>query len=648
MFQNQRTYYKITNEFENHRHYNYKEGLNEFQGTFNKSSNCGYGGLYFAEAGDIFHFLTWGVYYRQVTLCNDSQVVEVTQHMGKKYKTDKFILGPRHEINLEFIERQIQLYKRKYKNIGCLDSLKLCKFLKLVQKNVDKDVLFEYIIKQFHLLFFIHRDYVFLYDLYDIIIAYLQQHYNDFVYIKKAGINTSHILKYMRYANYSQLKQVIELFPANIAYVENPSMELLEICYEQKPFALKRIQNCHHIENFLVENRLIYDLIYLNEIHSKYQVEIMNMDLYNIILISNPCPEVLDMIKNQEELQIYTDLFTNEEYKNNFLIDNCEQSMENFELLTKCAFCDIEKNVQLFIQKLHEFEACICGSFAAICIHNIQDIFIYDNYSDIDIYFNDEEKAYNFGESLKEIEYLRTNTLYYSSYSILGHNIKTIYVHEVIGPNKGNSPKIQIMVIRPHMNTINFLLTFIDIDHCKSVIEFKNNREMLFYKVNRDPLVTNVSEHIFNVFVLFRNNIQKYIENISNPVARKYHSKTITSMNFYMSKVKSRIRKYECRGLTIENIERFKECLQLCLQVIDEYNIENNKSLYNDVHNNVCNDVHNKVDYEEINIEPYIQEQSKPTIVKRSNNIQQLIDEQNDIKQDIVVKKKNKKKCIVS
>ena len=63
-------YYKITNKKENHRGFQYSEGLNILIDDFNNDPNqsCCKGGLYFTDAANIFEFLNYGIYLREITL----------------------------------------------------------------------------------------------------------------------------------------------------------------------------------------------------------------------------------------------------------------------------------------------------------------------------------------------------------------------------------------------------------------------------------------------------------------------------------------------------------------------------------------------------------------------------------------------------
>lgn len=87
-------FYKITNRREKHHGFQYKTGLNIDINLFNPEGECKSGGLYFSDEKNITSFLDIGIYFREVTICDDSKIY--IEH--GKYKTYKFILGERHYI----------------------------------------------------------------------------------------------------------------------------------------------------------------------------------------------------------------------------------------------------------------------------------------------------------------------------------------------------------------------------------------------------------------------------------------------------------------------------------------------------------------------------------------------------------------------
>jgi ankyrin repeat protein len=95
--------YKIINKEMKHNNMEYKEGLNICDQTFNPSGSCTDGGMYFSQE-DILAFLEYGEILFEVELLEDSRVYEDPYFDTKKWKTDKFILKNKREINLETIK----------------------------------------------------------------------------------------------------------------------------------------------------------------------------------------------------------------------------------------------------------------------------------------------------------------------------------------------------------------------------------------------------------------------------------------------------------------------------------------------------------------------------------------------------------------
>src|SRR5260221_13200643 len=89
-------YYKITNKEENHNGYQYQNGLNILDKPFEKIGSCVEGGLYFTDIVNIFKFLAYGCFLREITLSSKSQWVRDPD--GDKFRADMIILGTRYEL----------------------------------------------------------------------------------------------------------------------------------------------------------------------------------------------------------------------------------------------------------------------------------------------------------------------------------------------------------------------------------------------------------------------------------------------------------------------------------------------------------------------------------------------------------------------
>ena len=93
-------YYKITNKKENHHGFQYSDGLNILIDDFNNDPNqsCCKGGLYFTDAENIFEFLDYGIYLREITLPTSDQNFCMVKDKNK-WRANMVILGKRYELS---------------------------------------------------------------------------------------------------------------------------------------------------------------------------------------------------------------------------------------------------------------------------------------------------------------------------------------------------------------------------------------------------------------------------------------------------------------------------------------------------------------------------------------------------------------------
>ena len=87
-------HFKITNRNETHNCHRYDTGLNVLKGKFNNDPNqsCCTGGLYFTDVVNIFEFLDYGVYLREVSLPTDNADFRVVKDKTK-WRANMIILG---------------------------------------------------------------------------------------------------------------------------------------------------------------------------------------------------------------------------------------------------------------------------------------------------------------------------------------------------------------------------------------------------------------------------------------------------------------------------------------------------------------------------------------------------------------------------
>jgi hypothetical protein len=95
-------YYKILNKEEKHHGLQYRDGLNIDPLSFAEEGTCVPGGIYFASK-DIFAFLDYGIWIREVTIPDDAKMVRDPGCGPEKLRANKVILGPRRKIDIEVI-----------------------------------------------------------------------------------------------------------------------------------------------------------------------------------------------------------------------------------------------------------------------------------------------------------------------------------------------------------------------------------------------------------------------------------------------------------------------------------------------------------------------------------------------------------------
>jgi tRNA threonylcarbamoyladenosine modification (KEOPS) complex Pcc1 subunit len=144
------TYYKITNESENHNNLQYQDGLVEDIIPFAQEGSCCEGGIYFSDEKNILEFLDYGVFIRRVEIPNDSQMVKDPE--GGKWRASKVFLHPRKDLREVstwkfLIESGINVHAKDDEALrvaSCYGQLELVKVLLKAGANIharDDDAL---------------------------------------------------------------------------------------------------------------------------------------------------------------------------------------------------------------------------------------------------------------------------------------------------------------------------------------------------------------------------------------------------------------------------------------------------------------------------------------------------------------------------
>ena len=91
------TYYKITNQEENHNGFQYQDGLNVLIEPFNMTGSCVAGGLYFTTKEHIHKFYSYGVNIREIEIPESDPDFLMVQYENK-WRANKIILGKKYSL----------------------------------------------------------------------------------------------------------------------------------------------------------------------------------------------------------------------------------------------------------------------------------------------------------------------------------------------------------------------------------------------------------------------------------------------------------------------------------------------------------------------------------------------------------------------
>jgi len=99
-----KTYYKITNQEENHHGLQYRDGLIIDPKKFNNNSkiSCVEGGIYFTTKEYIHRFFNYGQWIRPIKIPLNAKVI--LDPSRNKYRADRLFFKPREDFNFYFDE----------------------------------------------------------------------------------------------------------------------------------------------------------------------------------------------------------------------------------------------------------------------------------------------------------------------------------------------------------------------------------------------------------------------------------------------------------------------------------------------------------------------------------------------------------------
>lgn len=342
---------------------------------------------------------------------------------------------------------------------------------------------------------------------------------------------------------------IINKNPYCIRNIVNPSKELCLLAYNLKSNSIYKLDNLNDYYDDIVKMAIdyrSYDVTTLLQLTNEHQQLFMDRCKYNIMLLNNPTTEILNNISLDNECKIYYDMYhTNiSQYK----INVTNKMMKN---ISKILYEDVMK-------VLYDCGGYISGSVATNVIKNTK-----FKCSDIDIYFNSYAQANIFGKYINDNHGYKTlYDLKYNSYSILGTQITNIITH-----CKREKVNIQLIVINEKISIVNYVMTYFDINFCKNLI---SGDYKCYTSLESD---SKISQHIFNVFELYKFNITMLKNNMieTDINMKNYYINIRTSMIHYLHKVSQRVCKYTLRNIYFDNanIEKFKKEINNIKEILD-------------------------------------------------------------------------------
>lgn len=319
--------FKITNMDESHNHFHYKTGLNQMKNGFDYQKKCGYGGLYFAKEGDILHFLTWGVYYREIFLHPSSKLVKVdgdSNWYQTKFKTDKFVMGERHLIDKDFINEQTKIATTNVKNACSQSETNIIKTVMAMDRlrNAPDDAnITDYSASINTVYMNFHLKYVHV-ALDENVPDNIRNHiYRRIIATKSYYLkrNSTFHPRYIVRPDEENAKKFLELNPQYIRYIKDPTEEMYKKILTEYPNLIRLLDEkmvdgiddttLDSIHKDILDNGRVYDMANFNKVNNQIQDKLIAANPLNIILITNPSEQTLEKIKDVPACKMYYDMF---------------------------------------------------------------------------------------------------------------------------------------------------------------------------------------------------------------------------------------------------------------------------------------------------------------------------------------------------
>ena len=226
-------WYKITNQTECHQDFQYQDGLNVLEEPFNDDpkASCCPGGLYFTNAKNIFKFIEYGCYLREITLpLTDPDFKMLKDPEGDKWRANKIILGNKYDLfALPTIQMLIEkgahvriCYERILRGAAELGKLDIVKYL---ENDVNIRVSYSYAHESYNyalrgasknghleIVKFLHQKNANIHSHYNnaLILACANGHFEIVKYLVEHGANIHTDNNALRYASYNKHFEIVK------------------------------------------------------------------------------------------------------------------------------------------------------------------------------------------------------------------------------------------------------------------------------------------------------------------------------------------------------------------------------------------------------------------------------------------------------
>lgn len=509
---NGKIYFKMTNDTEIHRFFQYKDGLNFDPNKFNPSGCCSGGGLYFTKLENLYRFKDFGKNIRPLfvpngvpiydELCTDSSHKGQCPNVSIKskapiiYLLPKIKLGSSQSINLLFDEtKMLDIPSLQYDpSTSIYDFMRMDDviYLKSQMINTNNNMITPYMYLSDNLAYLNH---------------YRNSYYNMYKYFC-CNINSKMIQRGKRQPKYKEfIHSEVKCF-----ILENNYNELFDNIYYKKYFLnsfYNNTPNYYYKDTFVTVSELFY--IFLKHQDKSFLHFMKNEYFPRFISL----PNIVNAMKPCVQLNIPR------------AVDNIKTDIENL----------IDMNIAELIVK---YKGKISGSLA---VKNFTGMNWKCN--DIDVYLpaiEYDKTADSLWDHplLKDIRESVENTAYVDEYPPKTQSYNMTGIDSIINVKQKNNINIQFIFV--NVEPFEFIKDNFDFDFCKCCYNMIDST----YEIAHPNLNTIQDGRIDKAYM---DKILKYDMTDNYSVYRA-------------AKTMERIIKYIERGFNITNLNEFLDCIE--------------------------------------------------------------------------------------